>query len=78
MPQIQLTVLIARYARQHYLGTHELLTATVRSFADYLPGMLPLVHPSPLNFRWLAKHPWYEAEVLPQPRQSVHTAVACR
>jgi uracil-DNA glycosylase len=76
MPHIQLTLLIGSYAQHHYLGTHESLTATVRRFADYLPGTLPLVHPSPLNFRWLAKNPWYEAEVLPQLRQSVQAALA--
>jgi uracil-DNA glycosylase len=76
MPHIQLTLLIGSYAQRHYLGTRESLTATVRRFADYLPGMLPLVHPSPLNFRWLAKNPWYEAEVLPQLRQCVRAALA--
>ena len=76
MPHIQLTLLIGRYAQQHYLGTRESLTATVRRFADYLPEMLPLPHPSPLNFRWLAQNPWYEAEVLPQLRQRVRAALA--
>jgi uracil-DNA glycosylase len=76
MPHIQLTLLIGSYAQRHYLGTHGSLTATVRRFADYLPGTLPLVHPSPLNFRWLAKNPWYEAEVLPQLRQCVRAALA--
>ncbi|GDY49205.1 hypothetical protein SANT12839_100870 [Streptomyces antimycoticus] len=76
MPHIQLTLLVGSYAQQHYLGTREPLTATVRRFADYLPAVLPLVHPSPLNFRWLAKNPWYEAEVLPQLRQCVRAALA--
>jgi uracil-DNA glycosylase len=76
MPHIQLTLLIGSYAQQHYLGTHESLTATVRQFADHLPAVLPLVHPSPLNFRWLTKNPWYEAEVLPQLRQCVRATLA--
>lgn len=76
MPHVQLTLLIGSYAQQHYLGTRESLTATVRRFADYLPTVLPLVHPSPLNFRWLAKNPWYEAEVIPQLRQCVRAALA--
>ncbi|GAA1287367.1 uracil-DNA glycosylase [Planotetraspora silvatica] len=76
MPHIQLTLLIGSYAQRHYLGTRESLTATVRRFPDYLPAVLPLVHPSPLNFRWLAKNPWYEAEVLPQLRQCVRAALA--
>jgi len=78
MPQVQLTLLIGGYAQQHYLGTRETLTATVRRFADYLPAVMPLVHPSPLNFRWLAKNPWYEAEVIPQLRQRVHAVLMQR
>jgi uracil-DNA glycosylase len=78
MPQVQLTLLIGGYAQQHYLGTRETLTATVRRFADYLPTVMPLVHPSPLNFRWLAKNPWYEAEVIPQLRQRVQAVLMQR
>ena len=76
MPDIRLTLLVGSYAQRHYLDTRDSLTATVRRFADFLPDRLPLVHPSPLNFRWLAKNPWYEAEVLPQLRRSVQAALA--
>lgn len=76
MPHVQLTLLIGSYAQQHYLGTRDSLTATVRRFEEYLPDVLPLVHPSPLNFRWLAKNPWYESEVLPRLRKRVETALA--
>ena len=76
MPRIRLTLLVGGYAQQHYLRTREPLTATVRRFADYLPDALPLVHPSPLNFRWLAKNPWYEAEVIPQLRRSVRATLS--
>ena len=72
MPDVQLTLLIGNYAQQHYLKTRESLSATVRRFEDFLPAVLPLVHPSPLNFRWLAKNPWYEQEVIPQLRRRVH------
>jgi uracil-DNA glycosylase len=78
MPQVQLTLLIGGYAQQHYLGTRETLTATVRRFADYLPAVMPLVHPSPLNFRWLAKNPWYESEVIPRLRQRVQAVLMQR
>lgn len=75
MPRVQLTLLIGSHAQRHYLGTRDSLTATVRRFEEYLPDVLPLVHPSPLNFRWLAKNPWYEAEVLPRLRQRVEVAL---
>jgi uracil-DNA glycosylase len=67
LQSIELTILIGRYAQKGYLGTTQKanLTETVRTFADYLPAYFPLVHPSPLNFRWQAKNPWFATEVLP-------------
>lgn len=75
MPNIKLRLLIGSYAQQHYLHTRESLTATVHRFAEYLPTTLPLVHPSPLNFRWLARNPWYETEVLPCLRRRVEAVL---
>jgi uracil-DNA glycosylase len=75
MPQVRLTLLIGSYAQRHYLGPQKSLTTTVQRYAEYLPAAIPLVHPSPLNFRWLAKNPWYENEVIPQLRKSVQQAL---
>jgi uracil-DNA glycosylase len=73
MPDIRLTLLIGSYAQAYYLGRRRRgsLTETVRAYADYLPEFLPIVHPSPLNFRWQAKNPWFEAEVVPALRGRV-------
>ncbi|WP_105567781.1 uracil-DNA glycosylase family protein [Microbacterium halophytorum] len=73
MPDIRLTILIGRYAQEHYLAgrAQRNLTETVRAFRDYLPAEFPLVHPSPLNFRWQAKNPWFETDLLPVLRESV-------
>lgn len=67
MPEVELVVLTGQYAVKHYLGgdRQKNLTETVRHFSDYLPHYFPLVHPSPLNNRWLAKNGWFAAEVLP-------------
>ncbi len=67
LPNVQLTVLIGAYAQKYYLGKtrKKNLTETVLAFEEYLPNFFPLVHPSPLNFRWLRKNPWYEEEVIP-------------
>ncbi len=67
MPNIRLTILIGQYAMKYYLRATEKanLTETVRAFQDYLPEYFPIVHPSPLNFRWQAKNPWFENEVVP-------------
>ncbi len=73
MPQIQMTILIGAYAQKHYLKKRmqRNLTETVRCFKDYLPEYFPIVHPSPLNFRWQAKNPWFEAEVVPEIQERV-------
>ncbi|NMO55248.1 uracil-DNA glycosylase family protein [Actinoplanes sp. TBRC 11911] len=77
MPDIRLTVLIGSYAQSYYLGTRARrnLTETVRAFRDYLPDLIPVVHPSPLNFRWQARNPWFGVELLPVLRQSVAAAI---
>lgn len=67
MPSIELMVLIGQYAQKYYLGNGKYgnLTEMVRNYRDYLPEYFPLVHPSPLNFRWLNKNEWFEKEVIP-------------
>lgn len=73
MPHIKLYVLVGRYAQDHYLGDlrKRTLTETVQSFREYLPKYFPIVHPSPLNFRWQAKNPWFESDLLPVLRERV-------
>ncbi len=77
MPDIRLTLLIGSYAQAHYLGRRRRasLTETVRAHADYLPEFLPIVHPSPLNFRWQARNPWFETDVVPTLRTRVAEAL---
>jgi uracil-DNA glycosylase len=73
LPDLRLTVLVGGYAQKYYLAgrTKPSLTETVRAYEEYLPSMMPLVHPSPLNFRWQTKNPWFEAEVVPALRTLV-------
>ena len=77
MPDIRLTILIGRYAQRHYLAgrAKRNLTETVHAFGEYLPGIIPLVHPSPLNFRWQAKNRWFVSDVLPVVRENVEAAL---
>ena len=73
MPDIKLTILIGSYSMKYYLGKgmKENLTETVRSYKEYLPKYFPIVHPSPLNFRWQKANPWFEGEVVPVLRDVV-------
>ena len=68
MPHVELIILIGAYSQKYYLGKNakRTLTETVRAYEEYLPRYFPLVHPSPLNFRWQAKNPWFTAEVVPE------------
>ncbi len=73
MPNVQLFVLIGRYAHAYYLRENmkKTLTETVHPYEEYLPRYFPLVHPSPLNFRWLSKNPWFEQDVVSILQQQV-------
>ena len=78
MPNVRLNLLLGRPAQRHHLGARypATLTATVRSFRDYLPRYFPLPHPSPRNGPWLQRHPWFAQEVLPALREEVSRALS--
>lgn len=73
MHQVELVLLIGKYAQDYYLKdrAHKNLTETVKNYQLYLPKYLPLPHPSPRNRFWLAKNPWFKKEVLPQLQRLV-------
>lgn len=73
MRKAQLTLLVGQYSQAHYLGDARgaTLAETVRRAAEFLPGFLPLPHPSPRNRLWLRKNEWFEAEVVPLLRERV-------
>ena len=73
LDNIELTILVGKYSMDYYLKGREKknLTETVRCFDEYLPKYFPIVHPSPLNFRWQAKNPWFLKEVVPVLKKNV-------
>lgn len=75
MPNIETIILVGGYAQKHYLvpRREKNLTETVRNHKQYLPEYLPLVHPSPLNYGWMKRNPWFEQEVLPTLRELVQS-----
>lgn len=74
MPQLKLTLLVGSYAVHAYLKVprSQPLTEIVAHYSLYLPHYFPLIHPSPRNRIWQARHPWFESSVLPVLRQQVH------
>lgn len=77
LPAVELTLLVGLYAQRRYLADHgrgdrrRNLTETVRAWADCGPATLPLPHPSWRNSGWLKRHPWFEAELVPELRARV-------
>lgn len=72
MPNIEMTLLVGSYAQNRYLGkSRETLTDRVRRWRDFAPTYWPMPHPSPRNFVWLRRNPWFEEEVVVALRKSV-------
>ncbi len=73
LDNIELTILVGKYSMDYCLKGRKKknLTETVRCFDEYLPEYFPIVHPSPLNFRWQAKNPWFLKDVVPVLKKNV-------
>lgn len=78
MPEINLTLLIGKYAQDYYLGkeSKENLTETVKNYTTYLPNYIPLPHPSPRNNIWMKKNQWFAADVIPYLQYQVKTILS--
>jgi uracil-DNA glycosylase len=78
LPALKFRVLIGSYAQRWHLGDRAkgTLTETVAAWADYLPGTIPLPHPSWRNNAWLKKNAWFERETLPALRAGVASALS--
>jgi uracil-DNA glycosylase family 4 len=67
LPNVQLILLIGKYAQDYYLKetAKTNLTENVRNYQSHLPKYLPLPHPSPRNRMWMKKNDWFESEIVP-------------
>ena len=74
LKNIELTLLVGRYAQSYFLGSTD-VTANVRAWREHLPK-LPLPHPSPRNIAWFKQNPWFDAEVLPTLRRRVKKLIS--
>lgn len=71
LPNIELTLLIGRYAQAWHLGKAHTLTERVKAWPDSGDNRIPLPHPSPRNNLWLKRNPWFEQDVLPRLRARI-------
>lgn len=78
MPNLKLTLLVGQYAQKAYLppALRPSMTEAVRNFALMPEGRFALPHPAWRSRLWMAKHPWFEAQVLPVLRNKVAEASA--
>ncbi|GGC31904.1 uracil-DNA glycosylase [Novosphingobium marinum] len=77
MPTVRLTLLVGQYAQKAWLppALRPSMTATVRRWREMPEGLFPLPHPAWRSRLWMAKHPWFEAGVLPVLRERVSAAL---
>lgn len=67
LPNIELTLVLGKYAQNYHFTTANLsLTQRVSEWQNHWPVMIPLPHPSPRNNLWLKKNPWFEKDLVPK------------
>jgi uracil-DNA glycosylase family 4 len=73
MKNVELVLLIGKYAQDYYLeGNHyKNLTDTVRNFHEFLPQYFVLPHSSPRNNIWQAKNEWFQRLILPELKNEI-------
>jgi len=78
LKKVRLTLLVGAYAQRYHLGAavKSSLGETVRAWRDYGPGLMPLPHPSWRNSGWLKRNPWFEADLAPELRRRVLSALS--
>lgn len=66
MTNLELILVIGRYAQDYHFGKNELtVTEKVQNWKAYWPQKVPLPHPSPRNNAWLKNNPWFEQDLVP-------------
>ncbi|MEM7766376.1 MAG: uracil-DNA glycosylase family protein [Pseudomonadota bacterium] len=78
LPAVETVLLVGGYAQKWHLGTQagRTLSETVANWQHFAgEGVFPTPHPSWRNNAWLKRHPWFESDLLPALRASVHSSL---
>lgn len=77
LKNVELIILVGTYSQKYYLKNDfkNNLTNTVKNYLEYLPKYFPIVHSSPLNFRWQNNNPWFLSEVVPSLKAIVREII---
>ena len=71
----RLTLLVGAHAVRRHLGHRGALGAALADWRRHAPAVFVLPHPSWRNNAWLARNPWFEADVVPALRTAVRDAL---
>lgn len=72
LQQLQLTLVLGKYAQVYHLGKESgSVTERVQSWRKHWPLLVPMPHPSPRNNLWLRRNPWFEDELVPILQQRI-------
>lgn len=76
LPNIELTLLIGRYAQNWHMPEtrRSSLTDVVKNWPEYLgSGALPLPHPSWRNNSWIRRNDWFERDLIPKLQERIRS-----
>ncbi|MBW4933565.1 uracil-DNA glycosylase family protein [Marinobacter sp. F4206] len=77
LPDIELTLVIGRYAHAWHLPDGEVsVTGNVQNWKRFWPDVVPMPHPSPRNNLWLRRNPWFEEVTVPALRARIASILA--
>lgn len=79
LPNLQVTLLIGAHAQRWHLGgwAEKSLTETVKNWRNHTSDhIFTTPHPSWRNTVWLKRNPWFEADMLPELRAAVRSALS--
>jgi len=75
LPDIRLVLAIGESAQRWHIGRGSVTERVTNWRSHAAQGIWALPHPSWRNSGWLKRNPWFEAELLPELRHSLHRAL---
>jgi len=65
LPNIELTLILGKYAAQWHLKSNASITVLAQDWQQHMKKQyVVLPHPSPRNNRWLKNNPWFEQQTI--------------
>ena len=75
LQDIEITIVLGRFAQDYHFNHRGSLTELVLDWQSHWPRLVPLPHPSPRNNRWLKNNPWFETDLIPQLRTKINQII---